>query len=50
MAKILETRRERIRNLIAISLELGYTHKVWQGYALLTEVNRRLNNAYLLER
>jgi hypothetical protein len=50
MATILERRRERIRNLIAISIELGYTPKIWQGYALLTEVNKRLNEAYLLNK
>jgi hypothetical protein len=49
MAKTLETRRERIRRLIAIATEDGNHIKQAQGYYLLNMVNRRLSEAYSLE-
>lgn len=49
MAHTLEARREKIRKLIDLATEDSNPVKIWQGYYLLTEINRRLSHAYSLE-
>ncbi len=45
-ATILERRRERVRNLIQLAQEDNNPVKLWQGYAILQEINKRLYRAY----